>query len=122
MQFANCVRVAGNAPLSDDVKEFVRQLEIQNDKLQDIIDHGSRNFRRYRRRATIVLVLLSLTNGLALYWQWDTQRATARATKEACIRSREFGPALVDGLEQHRIVSQKVIRFYRDTIPTVCPS
>jgi hypothetical protein len=107
--------------MSDDVKEFVRQLEIQNAKLDDIIAHGSRNFRRYRRRAMVVLVLLSLTNAAALYWQWDTQRSTAKAAKAACERSREFGPALVDGLERQRTVPPDVIRFYRRTIPKVCP-
>jgi hypothetical protein len=76
---------------------------------------------RWWRLWGFLTAFASLTNAAALYWQWDTQRSTAKAAKAACERSREFGPALVDGLERQRTVPPDVIRFYRRTIPKVCP-
>jgi hypothetical protein len=107
--------------MSDHVREFVRQLEIQNAKLQDILEHGSLNFRRYRRRATIAFVVLYVACGYTAFLQYERARDTARAAKAACVRSQKIGPPFIDGLERSHVLSPRWIKYYRDSIPKTCP-
>lgn len=46
----------------------------REDMLTDLLEHGSENFRRYRRWALVAFVVLTLANAFALYWTWSISR------------------------------------------------
>lgn len=58
----------------------------REDELEELLEHGSRNFRRYRRRAMAAFAILALTNAWALYRVADTsEKASDAADKAAAL-------------------------------------
>ena len=43
-----------------------------------------------------------------------------RTSRQSCLRTREFGPALADAYERFHILSTEQLRSYRATIPRTC--
>lgn len=78
----------------------------REDQLTELLELGSRNFRRYRRRAYLAFAVLTLTNALALYLvvhssQVQNRRSAERArdaaiqSKQGCERATVAVPTLV---------------------------
>lgn len=107
------------------------ELAAYAEALEELLEHGSRNFRRYRKRAYLAFVALAAANALALYLvvhlggqrrddlTRETQR-TAQQAQQACVRSRAIGPPLAVGLERHHILAGRPLRVFRSTIPPRC--
>lgn len=66
------------------------ELATENEYLQELLEHGSRNFRRYRRRAYLAFVGLALANAFAIYLAVHNGKAAnsnlAAVGAEAIIR------------------------------------
>lgn len=52
---------------------------------------------------------------------YGSQHATDQAAREACVRSRQFGPPLADAYARYRILNPAQLRAYRATLPDSCP-
>jgi hypothetical protein len=100
-------------------------------------DHGAKGrfvawWREWGQLVTGVwLLIVSFAVLLVGVEFYKSQAATSRAAKEACVRSRQFGPRLIDFYEsaQYRVPSGAVRHVlthreagqYRQSIPTSCP-
>lgn len=50
------------------------ELEAYAEQLEELLEHGSRNFRRYRRRAMLVFAMLTIMSTLALFFAVNNAR------------------------------------------------
>lgn len=117
----------------------------REDELNELLELGSRNFRRYRRRAYFAFAVLALTNALALYLsqhnaQLQNHRAETQAraakiqAKQGCVRGRIAIPTLVKVMkigafaQEHAPgfipdelrITPKEIQFYEGLRPPRC--
>jgi hypothetical protein len=66
----------------------------REDELEELLEHGSRNFRRYRRRAMTAFVGLTAANAIAIYLAVDNGREARDAIADAAARqSHELAAA-----------------------------
>jgi hypothetical protein len=102
----------GRTPkVSTNGEEIACLLRDQNRKLQDILEHGSLNFRRYRRRAMVGFLVLVAASTLEGFWLWQQSQAIqterARSIRAGCVeqneRNRNTIRQLDIGLAQARV-------------------
>jgi hypothetical protein len=133
----------------DQAAEQAQALQAYVDQLEDLLEHGSKNFRSYRRWANIAFAGLVLAYVFGLYLiqhnadvarddlaKETTQRArvladqakviasqaaaTAEQSKAACMRTRRLFPPLLDGFERTGVLKGADLELYRRTIPKSC--
>lgn len=92
----------------------------REDALQEMLEHGSRNFRQYRRRASIAFVALTLMSTAGVYWGWESSRAGRSARETQCDREpvsskvADAAYAVRHALpRESRITKEELARFHR---------
>lgn len=68
----------------------------REDLLEELLEHGSRNFRRYRRRAYIAFAVLAVANIIAFKQIDDSRKDTVR---RACLESNRRHDATIRQLD-----------------------
>jgi hypothetical protein len=94
----------------------------REDALEELLEHGSRNFRRYRRRATVAFVGLAVANAIG-FWKIDQNADRARednaqVTYQSCRAGNQLRGGIVSfigelrlGDEDDRILRLARVRF-----------
>lgn len=54
----------------------------REDELEELLEHGSRNFRRYRRRAYLAFAILAVASAVALVWVGKTAERAGSLARE----------------------------------------
>ena len=82
----------------------------REDELEELLEHGSRNFRRYRRRAYAGFAILAASSTVALLWVADTadragvlaqeiQRQRVESIRSACVEQNARHDATIRALD-----------------------
>jgi hypothetical protein len=104
-------------------REIADLLIEQNAKLDQIrddhrrlLEHGTDNFRRYRRRAYAMFAVLTIASTAALYWLWS-QSHQIQTEREQSIRT-----ACVDQNARHRATVAQLDARLRLAVATASPA
>ena len=102
-----------------------------------VTDHGAKGrfvgwWREWGQLVTgIWLIIVSVAVFVVGIQFYKSQADTAKAAKQACIRSRQFSPRLIDFFEfgqyvlpdgqRKHVLSHREAAAYRASIPKTCP-